>query len=228
MKIGIAFFGILYGYKDREGVSRDYRHCWPNIRENIIDPLEKEGHLVSIYFSTYDFENTILTDEFLESLKPTKVILCKYEGSDQYTTKSALFTAFEDDHLDTILWTRTDIHFMKHISTWNIQYNKFNFLFREKDHWENGLQYTTDNMYIWPHHMTRIVKDAMLETIEYEKSIGRKDTHALFGFLSRHLDSTSIHIICPTDQFSHDNNYYTLCRFLTKQVDPCANTHTHR
>jgi len=49
MKIGIGFYGITEGTDPKTGYSRDFRHCWSNIQQNIIQPIIAKEHEVKIY-----------------------------------------------------------------------------------------------------------------------------------------------------------------------------------
>ena len=156
MKIGIAFFGIIY-----EGIEsqrkRDSRHCWPNLKKMIVDPYIKEGHEVRIYFSTYKTEKNI-QEEFLSVVKPDKIFFNDFKDSTSFTTKIRTFDLFDDD-LDFIILTRSDAHWKEFLIEQNIKYDKFNFLFPENLAWKDRNQ-TCDNFYAWHYSITNIVKNS--------------------------------------------------------------------
>lgn len=209
MKIGFSFFGILYGSGGNTQSTRDVRHCWNNIREKLIDPYTAAGHDVRIYLSTYKVENEITEQEILELIKPDKVHYSEYKNSNSFTSKYAAFNNFENESLDTIIFSRCDIHFNKILINENIDYSKFNFLFKEKNWWETH-QYTTDNFYIWPHHMTPQIKVALKNSYQYDRNF--HDTHALKKCLTSVIQESQINYISNIHELSDINSYYSICR----------------
>ena len=59
MNVALIFAGISFGHKS----DRDFRHCFPNISKNLIEPLKAE-HVVKTFLYTYN-------NEHLEALKTT-------------------------------------------------------------------------------------------------------------------------------------------------------------
>jgi len=53
----------------------DFTPCWVFMKENIIKPLNEEGHEVDVIFNTY---HSIKTDEFIQMCKPVSVQLRQY------------------------------------------------------------------------------------------------------------------------------------------------------
>jgi hypothetical protein len=45
MKLGFSFFGIIYGAGGRTGSDRDFRHCWPDLKRDLIDPFVNLGQI---------------------------------------------------------------------------------------------------------------------------------------------------------------------------------------
>jgi hypothetical protein len=206
MKIAVCLFGILYGEYLRYGhkFSKDFRHCWPNIKTNIIDSLKE--HDVKIYVSTYFNES--IDEEFKNLIKPNGVKYSEFEGSDIFTSKIGIFDALPEEDFDFVIATRLDLHFNKSIAELNLDYNKFNFLFCEKDH--AYLKYTTDNFYAWPHRLTSIVKKSLQETYKAFRDI--PDTHGLLNKLLQYVPEQDIHIVSNVEQFSDVNEFYTICK----------------
>lgn len=211
MKIGFVFFGIIYGPGGRTGSDRDFRHCWPNLKSMLIDPFVEMGHEAVVYFSGYELPNKELETEFYDLIKPRAVTYSKFEGSDPFTAKGNAFFAFENDDLDVIVFTRSDIHFSKVIAKENVDFDKFNLLFREKDWWESH-NFACDNLYIFPHSMTQAVKIAMFETYGYPRGKPLVDTHAILDKLMKYVPPEQINFISDVHENSDVNSYYTCCR----------------
>lgn len=210
MRIAIAFFGILHGKGGKTGCERDFRHCWPNIEEMVVKPYRDLGHDVKLYFSSYPFENEQIEKEFRDMVKPDKIVYSKLEGSNAFTSKVALFQTFMDDiSVDYIIYTRVDMHWMKPFIHTKIDYDRFNFLFKEKGWWESHM-YACDNLYVFPRYMSRIVLQSMLE--DHASPAQSIHKHELPRFLMRHINPDQINFMTEEHQLSDMNNFYTLCR----------------
>lgn len=214
MIIGLALYGIFHGYHTNAGSTADFRHCFPNTQRMIIDPLCRQGHVVKTFVCTYPIHDPEALDALHTMVKPVKVEWCEFAGSNQYTTKTRLFQTFADESdLDVVIFARCDIHYTIPIDKLPFQPQKFNFLFREENHWHN-LKYATDNIYMWPHHMTPIIRKAMAETISTARSQGRTDTHNLYNVLlqSHYLSTDEIHFASELHALSDVNIFYSVCR----------------
>jgi len=213
MNIGVLFYGILMGGGGRTGSERDYRHCWPNIEEMLITPFIDQGHKVAKFVSTYDrFNKKEDRDEFVNIVNPTKVVFSTFEGSDPFTAKGSSFEAlYNVPELDVIIMSRLDVHWTKKLADENIDWFKFNFLFREKGWWESN-KFACDNLYIWPHIITSWVKQAMHETYTFPRGKPLVDTHALPIKLGQYVPENMMHFISEEHFISDMNPYYTCCR----------------
>jgi hypothetical protein len=214
MKIGFCFYGLLYGLGGRTGSARDFRHCWPNIKRELIDPFVEQGHEVKIFVSSYEFDDDSIEKEFLELVQPNDVHLVKFEGSDPFTAKFNAFNLLRGQDLDTVIMTRLDIHFHKKIAFDNIDLYKFNFLFPEKGYWQTEYKFTCDNFYIWPHLLTPRVELAMEKTYAWPRGKPFVDTHGLYVKLieDAKISEDFIHIISTKEELSDVNSFYTCCR----------------
>lgn len=209
MKIGFCLYGLLTdSYQGRENKQeKDYRHCWPNIYKNVIEPF-KENNECHILVSTYDTQEEI-KNEMLELIKPNQVIYSDKEGSTPFTSKINVFRLLDDKELDFIIHCRLDLHFNQPLSIYNIDYTKFNFLFKEQNHWH--LQYTNDNVYMWPNRMTGLVEDSLRKTYK----VVRPTTHCTHGLhikLSEVISEREIHFISDNEERSDVNSFYTICK----------------
>jgi len=209
MKIGFCLYGLLTDtYQGRENVQeKDYRHCWPNIYRNVIEPFLEE-HECHIYVSTYD-TNDETKKEMMELIKPEQVIYSDKEGSTPFTSKINVFRLLDDKDLDFIIHCRLDLHFHQPISTYNIEYDKFNFLFPEKNHWH--LRYANDNLYMWPHKMTKLVEDSLRKTYRVVRPT-TFCTHGLHIKLSKVIEEKDINFISSNEERSDVNSFYSICK----------------
>lgn len=215
MKIGFVFYGIAHGGGSKS--EKDFRHCWPGLKRDLIDPFIAKGHDAKVFVSTYDFKDKDIEKQFYDVVKPDAVHFSNFEGSDPFTCKGAVFTAFEKkdfylEDLDFVILTRLDLHFSKIMANENIDYTKFNFLYPELGgHWWEMLRFTTDNFYAWPRHMTWQVRDAMFGTYRRLRPES-PDTHPLIHKLIFTAGKDSYHFISDTPESSDVSSYYTLCR----------------
>jgi hypothetical protein len=173
----------------------------------VVEPYTKE-HECHIYISTYDTTAEI-KKEMVELIKPDMVIYSEKEGSTPFTTKINAFRLLDNKDLDFIIHCRLDLHFHQPFTTYNIDYNKFNYLYKEKNHWHLG--YTNDNVYLWPHRMTGIVEESLRKTYR----VVRPYTHCTHGLhikLSEVLDEKDIHFVSEEHELSGVNSFYTICK----------------
>lgn len=209
MKIGFCFYGITYNIQKEKGF-KDYRHCWTEIHKMLIQPFIDNGHDAKIYVTTYPFSDNEIEKEFYSTVKPEKVHFCNFENSDPFTCKGT-FDAFQNEDLDFIILTRFDIHFHKIIFNENIDYTKFNFLYPETGgFWWDMLRWTTDNLYMWPHHMTSKVHESLHFTYRNLRP-NFADTHALIHKLLLLIGNENIHFISNIPEPSDHSSFYTLC-----------------
>ena len=215
MKIGFVFYGITYGPGGRTGSDRDFRHCWPNIVEMLLDPFWDLGFEREIYFSTYPFTDKGIEKEFYDLVKPRKVVFSEMEGSDPFTTKGNCFGAFENDaDLDLVCISRSDVHYSRKIAD-SITVDcldKFNFLFPEGDGWWQRAHFTCDNFYLFPFKMTPVVKEAIHDTYAWPRGKPLVDTHALMDKLAEYMPTNRMNILSKTEEISDVNSFYTCCR----------------
>jgi hypothetical protein len=210
MKIAFCFFGILYGKGGKTGCERDFRHCWPNIKRMIVDPYKQLGFDIKLYFSSYPIEDAKAEKDFYEQVNPDKVVFSKLENSNAFTSKEKLFETFlDDDTIETVIYTRSDVHWNQKIINTNIDYKKFNFLFRERDWWYSQM-FACDNLYIFPQSMSKSFHMAMLE--EHASPARHVHKHDLPRFLSKYIGIDSINFMTEEHQYSDMNTLYTLCR----------------
>jgi hypothetical protein len=201
MKIGVLLTGI--SYIKNTYTNRDWRLTSDNITDTVINSWNTDN--INVYLTTYDNNDNT---ELLEYYKPKKHKLLEYEGSDQRLTYIKSLELLLDEDIDFIVSTRFDIYFKQKLSNLNINFDKFNFLFKEVG-WSHE-NFVTDNLFMFP---KKYLNDFMI-TInnEYEnpKRIDCSDLHNIYNRLS-YLD-TNLNIISNVLELSNDNSFYKLIR----------------
>jgi len=181
MKRGIASYGITSGLRPSHaggpvGSDRDIRHCWPDHKKMLIDPLLEKGHSVNVYLSTYPFLDINVQKYVDEIICPIKIRFSNVEGSDPFTTKGACLKSLLDQDLDFVIICRIDMHFSKVLANENIDYEKFNFLFKEEGYWHNH-RFTTDNFYMFPFEMIENVDKPHTKNLSLSTWLAKGSIH---------------------------------------------------
>lgn len=205
MRIGIVFIGITWGH------GRDFTHCYPNIKETLIDPLSKE-HEVSVYVATYGSERA---DEVLSMYKPKKSTVIDFTGSHQVTTYIKGLELLRGENLDVVITTRFDIHFNQNMAEAPYKLDKFNALFKEKGWWVwwKKLKFTTDNFYVFPYSMLEDFITVLEDMRERPARSCCNDLHHAFYRMRQRLGKGRVNAVSKQHESSHLNNsFYFLCR----------------
>lgn len=199
MKIGINLIGLSQFYRNRN---------WRRTKEEIYNKVIScwEGHEVKVYLTTNN-----ISQELLDFYKPVKYQEVYGDISLKGKYRIGL-DLLKDEDLDFIITTRFDIIFFEKISLLNIDYNKFNFLFKEINHWDNGEKYTCDNFYAFPSKYTIPLKNTIssIDTPRLDP-----DMHHLYSYLLPTLGENNIHFITEEHSFSGSglNPFYLLDRY---------------
>ena len=224
MKIVVIFSGITYG-PSTSSVSkvkgrRNVLHCWPDHKRFIIDPLVQAGHEVSVRFSTYHFSDENFKNKFNEIVKPDRVILAPFEGSDARTTRFNSFSLIHpSEPVDFVIWVRADLHVKEPITNWNIDFNKFNFLYKGVYWWDRA-RFTPDCMWMWPGRMMPEVVRSFVDSLGWNTSdisavdphhFFRKDAHCLYNYIIQNIPESDVHFIMPGTHADEDNPWFSLC-----------------
>jgi hypothetical protein len=222
MKIALVFTGISYGH------GRDFTHCFPTIKETLIDPLAKE-HDASIFVCTYAHERE---QELLELYHPVKSLFIPFEGSHQVGTYIKSMEQLKGEDFDFVVATRFDIHFHKNIQELGINYKKFNVLFPEKDWYGKWkwwpiwrkvrvlhylrlpyfARHTSDNFFAFPYDMLSDFIQALKEEKAHPTRRGLMDMHGVFNKLEKILGKERMNIVSEEEEKSDSNSFYFLCR----------------
>ena len=215
MRVGIFLWGIIHGNYCHEGmkynVEKDLSHCWPNIKNMLVNPLQIAGHDVRLYVSTYTSENRSAHTNILKSIGPKAIIYSNKTDSKSYTTKLKSFDLMKNvNDIDAVILCRSDMHFSKSPVD-RIDLNKFNFFFPAAGkRWWDILKFTDDNFYVWPTRMTPQVEESMYACRRFRPELN--DTHALYPQLVLRVDESEINFISDIPEGSDINSFYTVCR----------------
>ena len=219
MKIGVCFFGIVCGDGGGHNDKKDIRHCWSNVNSMLIEPFKEKEHEIDIFFSTYPIADQETYQNFEDLTNFKAIIYSNFLNSNSFTTKMASFELLKQDEqkdLDFIILTRADMHFRQKIADANIDFSKFNFLFKEKGNWLPR-EFTCDNFYAFPVNLLETVQQSFKET----QNTFYHTTHALYSSLKNKINQNDINFINNEfEEMSDINSFYTVCRTLLDANHP--------
>lgn len=206
MKIGLLMAGISYGYKS----DRDFRHCFPNIKKNIIEPLE-EKHDVEVYITTYEHEHM---ERLGVLFNPKDIKVIPYESNTQLTTRRECFLQSDLEHLDFFILTRFDLHFNTNINACNLDYEKFNIVSREGNGFWQQENFIGDVFFAWPRSLHNGVRKTFEDLILLSKSGDwrheGKHNHNFYTVLKPNLGPENIHFMYNNFQLS-SHEFASIC-----------------
>jgi hypothetical protein len=187
-----------------------YKDAYENLFKNVINPL-KESNDIKIYVYTYD---TSETDNILQTYKPTKYTIL--ESTNNNSAEIAANTYIDsleklkDEDIDFIITTRFDLDIRCNIG---IDFKKFNFLFKELNHWDEAYL-TTDTFYAFPKDMLDDVVISLKETW-----LGKNTHfcpglfHCLYRFLVKRIGESNIQFIDNEESTIQISNKFRLGKF---------------
>jgi len=162
MKIGVVLTGVAQGSKVGERkVDRNWKLTNENTKSHVLDSL-KPHHDVKMYITTYNCETLL---ELINFYQPAKTVVLPWGNITQRGIYIKSMTALLDEDVDFIIAMRFDMHLNAPVNTWNIDPNKFNFIFREiSPAWENQ-RFISDSFFAFP---KRYLK-SFIESIKAEE-----------------------------------------------------------
>ncbi len=213
MRIALCYRGIHYApfYKNV-----DYRKCFQNNKEYLIDPLKENNH-VDVFVCTYDSE---ISDQMTKDFQPVVSILNNlntFNDGGHSSHKILTFTKclinnvkeYEKKHnfeYDVIIIVRFDLMFKVKVNEWNIDYNKINALFEHVHNCDN-YRHVEDNIFIVARQFLDHYYDAVLTT--FDKC---EISHRICVYVERE----TLHYIYTITQDDLDNKteyrLYNICR----------------
>lgn len=187
MKFAICFKGISYmpDYT-HHGQSRPYTINFmdsiPYLYKNIINPLEKAGHTIDIFFLTYDNEKL---KEFVNILEPKQVKLMPYDPSVRMYDWKHIYQVM----IDSVKLVR-DFEDKNNITYDYTMISRFDLLFIE-----NIL-----NVYLEPNGFSII-----LPRCDYVFIIGKGKNQVMIDYLT-HMQTETDLISHDAGQYAHTKN----------------------
>lgn len=200
MKIALAFTGIS------DGLGRNCLHCFPAIKEMVIDAFAEQND-VQTYLTSYHNDKEA---EIISLFKPTLYQFNDYQGSHQVTTYIKAMEQLRNQDLDFVVSTRFDIHFHKKMNSIGLDYKKFNALFRENGWW-GSMHFTTDNFFAFPYFMLEPFIQSLQELYVNPSRAGQMDLHQIFYRMMNRVGLENTNIVSNMDELSNYNTFYSLC-----------------
>lgn len=209
MKIIVAIIGVPSLYRNR-----DWKRSKPNIDKYL---LTGWGNNVKI--QTIAVVGPLNNEkEFINSYRPIQFSLSGGLIQEKYEIAAKMML---DIDADLFIITRPDINFLTHVSTWNIDFNKFNFLHKEypgftfineKYSYSNEFQIHSDNFFAFSGKYKQQFYDATMllgspEGLDFIKtsydSIQRGEcpatpgpqNHGYHPFIKKYIGQDNIHCI---------------------------------
>lgn len=204
--VGLAHHDVGNGW-------HSYKPVFKKLFENLVNPLS-ERNKIDFFLTTY---NTDESENIENIYKPIKTI---YRPINPNTYKSieVAFNTYETSILklkeldyDFYIVTRFDLWIGTPL---NLNFNKFNFLFKEKDWWDNH-KCTTDVFYGFPKKMLEDFISAIKDCRDKNGQPGYLGLfHKLYPELLNYINENDIHFIDDEKQTVQISKKYTLSRYV--------------
>jgi hypothetical protein len=227
MKVGVLLAGTVSPILPlREFVvKRNWRNSADNIRKNVIECWEGT---VETYLSIDCVEDPTLISSILDYYKPEAVaIQSTHDDGSHIKSKQtrrmvhkyiAGLSLMLHRDLDFVVTTRPDILFTQSLSSLNIDFSKFNFLFREAGWWleDNTIKHDTpplvcDNLFAFRYEYLPKFIEAIHEMQEKEIEFYM---HNAYTYVRDIVGDANIHFITDTQYCSIGCEFYELDRTL--------------
>ena len=197
MKILISLVGL--SHHDVGNFFHTYENCHENFFKYLVEPLRQGGHQVDFYLKTYETDRE---NKIKQIYNPVR--------SEFIRIQPAFDTYIQS--VDTLKEMQYDFYIVTRFDLWlgvpiELNYSKFNFLFKEKDWWDDH-NITTDIFYAFPENMlTRFVKgvkDCRKNHAKFNAGDGRHRArehgyvglfHNLYRDLKNYIDPNQYHYI---------------------------------
>lgn len=211
MKISVCLIG------DMSSRNRNWDRTKINIKSNLISCWGQNNEVDVFICSEH------VPDNIIDFYQPKKIIIQESHVKDKYVS---LISEILDEKTDFIIFTRPDIVFLKNVSSFNIKYDKFNFLFREVNHWSQTHKYTCDNFFATSkQHLIYFYKTLL--NCEKVKPFSGELHSQIYPCLVDYISDKNIHFIDKSTAFSSNgeslnnavpgylalNDYYLLDRY---------------
>ena len=207
MRILINLVGL--SHHDVGNGLHTYKLVYENFFKNLVNPL-KENHQVDFFLSTYEMDDSSELEEIYKPIKSNykKLQIPKSAAFDTYIESIQKLKEFD---YDFYIVTRFDLDIKIPL---NINFQKFNFLFKEKDWWDNH-RCTTDIFYAFPNLMLSGFVSSIIDCRNKNGQPGYLGLfHKLYPDLINYINVNNIYFIDEEKQTVQTSNKYKLSRYL--------------
>ena len=185
MKILVNLVGL--SHHDVGNHFHTYENCYDNLFKNLVTPLRKEGHTVDFYLKTY---NTDREEDIRKIYNPIRAEFINIQHA--FDTYIQSVSSLKEMDYDFYIVTRFDLWLGVPIE---LNFNKFNFLFKELDWWDNH-NCTTDTFYAFPKEMLEGFVKGIKDCRNNHSQPGYIGLfHALYKDLKNYIDVNDFHYI---------------------------------
>jgi len=200
MKLAIALIGLSYTEVNPQVRDCDWSQTKDNIKSNLIDAFNGD-----VYVTTY---NQPHINELLEFYQPKKQLILPYEGSHQRMTYIQGLKLLLDEDVDFIISTRFDIHFNELVSSYNFDFNKVNFIFKDIEPDWSSQGHVGDCL----HGIPKKYLSTFIDAIQYEHNRGGWHMHGIYRPIVSAIGVENTNFLIEGNHFSHENSIYKLFR----------------
>lgn len=207
MKILINLVGL--SHHDVGNGLHSYNPVYQNLFENLVNSLRKNNQ-VDFFLQTYE---TSERSELETIYNPIHSEYRRLENnkSTAFDTYISSIEKLKEFDYDFYIVTRFDLDIRVSL---DINFEKFNFLFKEKDWWDSH-NLTTDTFYAFPKEML----DGFIQACKDVRSKNGQQGyiglfHALYKDLKNYINSDNYHYIDDEKQTVQISKKYTLSRYI--------------
>lgn len=215
LKIAFNLVGISHLiHNNRWPISRSYLDCCENtlqLRDMLTRYRDIEGNPadIDIHLTTYMSSESA---QIVATYNPKSHQFLQFEGSHQVDTFIASLESLKKYTYDLVVVSRFDSLFdIGELSELCIFKYAFNFLCKEKDHWDN-YRFVNDCFYIFPFSMLDDVIAAARELRANPPRPGLMDMHGLYTPLVKRIGEDNVRFMTADDYLSSGNVFYKLIR----------------
>jgi hypothetical protein len=197
MKIAICLIGNMTTKnrdwnRTNQGLSKKLINCW------------KEEDTVNVYICS-----EFIPENMINFYKPKDYIIFHEQIKTKYLI---LLEKLINEDVDFIICTRPDIVFFNEVSSFDLMFDKFNFLFRETNHWWG--KYTCDNLFAFPKKYLIEFHKTITHCPKVKPFCGELHSQ-IYPCLVDEIGKENIHFIQKEPGFSGSglNKFYLLDRY---------------
>ena len=198
MKLAIALIGLSYTEVNQQ--VRDWTQTKDNIKSNLIDAFDSD-----VYVTTY---NQPQLNELLEFYQPKKLLIVLYEGSHQRTTYIQGLKLLLDEDVDFIISTRFDIHFNELVSSYNFDFNKINFIFKDVEPGWTNQGHVGDCL----HGIPKRYLNTFIDVVQDVHNHNGNFMHSIYRPIVGAIGVENTNFLIEGNHLSHENSVYKLFR----------------